>query len=60
MSTQDEFVALPVVQKVFDAAKEPKKLWIVKASDHRFSDNTAEFDRRLLEAIAWINQNAAH
>ena len=40
--------------RVFDAAKEPKKLWIVKASDHRFSDNLAEFDRRLLEAIAWI------
>ena len=58
-STQDEFVALSEVQKVLDAAKEPKKLWIVKASDHRFSDNLAEFDRRLLEAIAWINQNAA-
>ena len=58
-STQDEFVALSQVQKVLDAAKEPKKLWIVKASDHRFSDNLPEFDRRLLEAIAWITQNAA-
>ena len=50
---------LSEVQKVLDAAKEPKRLWIVKASDHRFSDNLAEFDRRLLEAIAWITQNAA-
>ena len=58
-STQDEFVPLSEVQKALAAAKEPKKLWIVKASDHRFSDNLAEFDRRLLEAIAWINQNAA-
>ena len=58
-STQDEFVTLSTVQKIFDAAKEPKKLWILKAADHRFSDNLAEFDRRLLEAIAWINQNAA-
>jgi fermentation-respiration switch protein FrsA (DUF1100 family) len=57
-STQDEFVALATVQTVIDAAKEPKKLWIVKASDHRFSDNLAEFDRRLLEAIGWITQNA--
>ena len=40
-------------------AQEPKRLWVVKASDHRFSDNLKEFDRRLLEAIAWINQNAA-
>ena len=45
--------------RVFDAAKEPKRLWIVKASDHRFSDNLAEFDRRLLEAIAWVTQNVA-
>jgi fermentation-respiration switch protein FrsA (DUF1100 family) len=58
-STQDEFVAVSAVQKVLDQAKEPKKLWIVKAADHRFSDNLAEFDRRLLEAIAWINQNVA-
>jgi fermentation-respiration switch protein FrsA (DUF1100 family) len=59
-STQDEFVALSQVQNVLEGAKEPKKLWIVKASDHRFSDNLPEFDRRLLEAIAWITQNAAH
>jgi fermentation-respiration switch protein FrsA (DUF1100 family) len=58
-STQDEFVTVSTVQKIFDAAKEPKKLWIVSAADHRFSDNLAEFDRRLLEAVAWINQHAA-
>lgn len=58
-STQDEFVPLSAVQRVLDAAKQPKRLWIVKASDHRFSDNLAEFDRRLLEAIAWVVQNVA-
>ena len=58
-STQDEFVALSAVQDVLDHASEPKKLWIVKAADHRFSDNLAEFDRRLLEAIEWIRQNVA-
>ena len=47
------------VQKVLDAAKEPKRLWIVKAADHRFSDNLAEFDRRLLEAIAWVTAERA-
>jgi len=30
-----------------------------EASNHRFSDNLQEFDRRLLEAVAWIRQNAA-
>ena len=56
-STHDEFVPLAEVQRVMNAAQEPKKLWIVPAADHRFSDNLAEFDRRLLEAIAWVNQN---
>jgi fermentation-respiration switch protein FrsA (DUF1100 family) len=57
-STQDEFVPAAEVQRILDAAREPKRLWLVKASNHRFSDNLAEFDRRLLEAIAWINQHA--
>jgi fermentation-respiration switch protein FrsA (DUF1100 family) len=54
-STRDEFVPLAEVQRVFDAAKEPKRLWIVDAADHRFSDNLPEFDRRLLDAIALVS-----
>ena len=57
-STGDEFVPLMQAQRIFQGASEPKKLWIVKASDHRFSDNQPEFDRRLLEAVAWVRQNA--
>ena len=37
---------------------EPKQLWVVKAADHRFSDNLAEFDQRLVEALTWIAQQA--
>jgi fermentation-respiration switch protein FrsA (DUF1100 family) len=55
-STRDEFVPLSEVQRVLSAAREPKKLWIVNAGDHRFSDNLAEFDRRLLEALGWVVQ----
>lgn len=55
-STRDEFVALPEVQRIFEAASEPKKLWVVKACDHRFSDNLTEFDQRLLEATGWVAQ----
>ncbi len=58
-STDDEFVPLAEAQKVLEAAREPKRLWIVKASNHRFSDNLAEFDRRLLEAVAWVTDHAA-
>lgn len=53
-STHDEFVPIPEAQRVFAAAREPKKLWIVDAADHRFSDNLGELDRRLADALAWI------
>ncbi|HKH71074.1 MAG TPA: AcvB/VirJ family lysyl-phosphatidylglycerol hydrolase [Vicinamibacterales bacterium] len=53
-STRDEYVPLAEVQQVLESGREPKRLWIVTASNHRFSDNVPEFDRALLEAIAWI------
>jgi pimeloyl-ACP methyl ester carboxylesterase len=59
-STHDDFVPLREVRAILDAAPAPKKLWIIEASDHRFSDNLAEFDKRLLEAIAWVRENAPH
>jgi alpha-beta hydrolase superfamily lysophospholipase len=58
-STHDEFVPLAQVQDVLERAKEPKKLWIIKAADHRFSNNLPEFDTCLLEAITWITQHSA-
>lgn len=57
-STHDEYVPIAEVQQVLAAAREPKRLWIVPAADHRFSDNLAEFDRRLLEAVAWVRAAA--
>ena len=56
-STRDEFVPESDVRRVMAQASEPKRLWMVTASDHRFSDNVAEFDRRLLESIEWVRQN---
>jgi fermentation-respiration switch protein FrsA (DUF1100 family) len=56
-STWDEFVPLAEIQKILQRANPPKKLWVVEASDHRFSGNTIEFDRSLLEAIEWVKQN---
>jgi alpha-beta hydrolase superfamily lysophospholipase len=57
-STHDEFVPVTEVERVLKAAHEPKRLWIVNASNHRFSDNLDEFDRQLLEAIAWVKARA--
>ena len=59
-STRDEFVPLPEIQRVIAAAKEPKRLWIIEAADHRFSDNMTELERRLLEAIAWVTSKSPH
>ena len=53
-STHDEFVPLADAQRIVAAAHEPKRLWIIEAADHRFSDALPELDRRLAEAITWI------
>jgi type IV secretory pathway VirJ component len=58
-STRDEFVARSEIQRVMSAARDPKQLWMVDASDHRFSGNLAEFDRRLVDAIAWVRAHAS-
>jgi alpha-beta hydrolase superfamily lysophospholipase len=58
-STRDEYVPVAEVQQVLECAGHPKRLWIVNAANHRFSDNLAEFDRTLLEAITWIAEAQA-
>ena len=56
-STHDEFVPLAETQRIFAQASEPKRLWVVDALNHRFSNNLPEFDARLMEAIAWVQHN---
>jgi len=57
-STHDEFFSATEVKRMLDRAGDPKRLWIVNASNHQFSGNLEEFDRRLLEAIAWVNEHS--
>ena len=56
-SSRDEFVPVEEARRILDKANAPKTSWVVPASNHRFSDNLGEFDRRLLEAIGWVRQN---
>jgi alpha-beta hydrolase superfamily lysophospholipase len=56
-STHDEFVPLADTQRIFAHASSPKRLWIVEAANHRFSNNLPEFDARLMEAIEWVRHN---
>jgi hypothetical protein len=55
-STHDEFLPLDKAKAMFALAGEPKKMWTIEASNHRFGDNREELDRRILEALAWIKQ----
>jgi type IV secretory pathway VirJ component len=56
-STHDEFLPLEQAKSIFALAKDPKRMWIVEASNHRFGDNRNELDRCLLEALSWILGN---
>jgi hypothetical protein len=53
-STHDEFVSLDQAKKMLALAGEPKKMWVIEAATHRFSDNRPELEKRLLEALEWI------
>jgi dienelactone hydrolase len=54
-STHDEFVPPSEVQAILARARDPKRLWLIEARDHRFSDRLAELDLRLTEALDWID-----
>jgi fermentation-respiration switch protein FrsA (DUF1100 family) len=56
-STHDEYVPLDEVGRVMAAAGDPKRLWVVNAANHRFSDNLGACDAALFEAIAWIHDH---
>ncbi len=57
-STHDEFVPVAEVQQIMAQARPPSRLWLVEASNHRFSGGEEEFHRRLTEALDWIGQLA--
>jgi type IV secretory pathway VirJ component len=56
-STHDEFLPLEQAKSMFALAKDPKKMWVVEASNHRFGDNRNDLDRCILEALRWISSN---
>ena len=56
-STKDEFVPVDQARALFDRAAAPKRLWIVAASDHRFTGARIEFEQRLVEALDWVAGN---
>jgi dienelactone hydrolase len=53
-STHDEFLPLDQALKMMGKARQPFKVWVIEASNHRFSNNRDELDKRLLEALNWV------
>ena len=53
-STHDEFLSLEKAKLLFALAKEPKRMWVVEAANHRFSDNHVGLNNSILEALSWI------
>ncbi len=53
-STRDEFAPVDEIKRVMDRAREPKRLWLIDAENHRFGGAEAELGRKLAEAIDWI------
>ena len=56
-STHDEYVPEGEVDRIMAAARPPKRLWMIDAADHRFSDQQEQLARCLADAIAWVRAN---
>jgi pimeloyl-ACP methyl ester carboxylesterase len=56
-ATHDEFLSIEKAKDMIALAGEPKRMWIIEADNHRFSNARNELDRAILEALTWINQH---
>ena len=59
-STTDEYVTEGDYQALDAAAKPPKKLVLIRAHNHRFTDRRAELQKEYLAALAWIQEIVPH
>jgi uncharacterized protein len=55
-STSNEYVTPEATRALFSAAREPKRLVMIDARDHKYSGNTESFFRALREGLNWIQQ----
>jgi alpha-beta hydrolase superfamily lysophospholipase len=56
-STRDEYVPSGEIDSIVAAARAPKRLWMIDAADHRFSDKQEQLARCLADAIAWVREH---
>jgi len=53
-SRRDEYVPTADYQRFSDLAKEPKKLVLIDASNHRFTDRRDDLRRAIADGLAWV------
>jgi pimeloyl-ACP methyl ester carboxylesterase len=53
-STSTEWVTPEATRKLFSLAREPKKITIITARDHKYSGNTKAFFSALRQGLDWI------
>lgn len=52
---RDEYVTMETTRKIFDAAAEPKRIFIVEADDHRFFGGRDAFRKAVQEGLQFIH-----
>jgi pimeloyl-ACP methyl ester carboxylesterase len=55
-STSTQWVTPQATRDLFSLAQEPKKLAMVTAGDHKYSDNTEGFFNALRDGLGWVQQ----
>jgi alpha-beta hydrolase superfamily lysophospholipase len=53
-ATHDEFVPVDEIRRLMALPGGPKKLVVLEAADHRFSDRRSELERAILDALDWM------
>jgi fermentation-respiration switch protein FrsA (DUF1100 family) len=53
-STKDEYVPEADYRRLFDTARDPKKLFLIDASNHRFTDKPRELRAAYASALEWV------
>ncbi len=56
-STRDEYVPEADYRKLEATAKAPKRLVLIAAANHRFTDKQTELRAEMLNALAWITES---
>lgn len=54
-SSTDEYISETDRARLLSAAKAPKRMIMIPAANHRFTDKLPELQSEMLSAIAWVN-----